>query len=94
MLRDSFDLVLMDLQMPEMDGFEATALIRTRERETSSARVPIIALTAHAMQGDRQRCLDADMDGYVAKPVKPVELFEVIDKVMAGRWPRAGSRWR
>jgi signal transduction histidine kinase/CheY-like chemotaxis protein len=83
MLRDSFDLVLMDLQMPEMDGFEATAMIRTRERETCSARVPIIALTAHAMQGDRQRCLDADMDGYVAKPVKPVELFEVIDRVMA-----------
>ncbi len=83
MLRDSFDLVLMDLQMPEMDGFEATTLIRKRERETASGRVPIIALTAHAMQGDRQRCLDADMDGYVAKPVKPVELFEVIDRVMA-----------
>jgi CheY-like chemotaxis protein len=66
-----------------MDGFEATTLIRKRERETASGRVPIIALTAHAMQGDRQRCLDADMDGYVAKPVKPVELFEVIDRVMA-----------
>jgi CheY-like chemotaxis protein len=73
----------MDLQMPEMDGFEATAAIRTRERETRQPRVPIIALTAHAMQGDRRRCLDADMDGYVAKPIKPVELFEVIDRVMA-----------
>jgi len=81
--RDRFDLVLMDLQMPEMDGFEATAAIRTRERETRQPRVPIIALTAHAMQGDRRRCLDADMDGYVAKPIKPVELFEVIDRVMA-----------
>ena len=83
MLRDQFDLVLMDLQMPEMDGFEATASIRARERASSMPRVPIIALTAHAMQGDRQRCLDADMDGYVAKPIKPVELFEVIDRVIA-----------
>jgi len=74
---------LMDLQMPEMDGFEATASIRARERDAGVPRVPIIALTAHAMQGDRQRCLDADMDGYVAKPIKPVELFEVIDRVIA-----------
>jgi signal transduction histidine kinase/CheY-like chemotaxis protein len=83
MRRDQFDLVLMDLQMPEMDGFEATASIRAHERNSGQPRVPIIALTAHAMQGDRQRCLDADMDGYVAKPIKPVELFEVIDRVMA-----------
>jgi len=81
--RDQFDLVLMDLQMPEMDGFEATAAIRARERANVEPRVPIVALTAHAMQGDRRRCLDADMDGYVAKPIKPVELFEVIDRVMA-----------
>jgi signal transduction histidine kinase/CheY-like chemotaxis protein len=80
---DQFDLVLMDLQMPEMDGFETTASIRARERHARAPRLPIIALTAHAMQGDRQRCLDADMDGYVAKPIKPVELFEVIDRVMA-----------
>jgi CheY-like chemotaxis protein len=80
---EDFDLVLMDLQMPEMDGFEATAAIRAREREARDPRVPIVALTAHAMQGDRQRCMDADMDGYVAKPIKPVELFEVIDRVMA-----------
>jgi signal transduction histidine kinase/CheY-like chemotaxis protein len=84
-LGDVFDLVLMDLQMPEMDGFEATASIRAREREKGVPRVPIIALTAHAMQGDRQRCLDADMDGYVAKPIKPVELFEVIDRVIAAK---------
>jgi signal transduction histidine kinase/DNA-binding response OmpR family regulator len=81
--RDQFDLVLMDLQMPEMDGFEATAAIRAREHGSGEPRVPIIALTAHAMQGDRRRCLDAEMDGYVAKPIKPVELFEVIDRVMA-----------
>jgi signal transduction histidine kinase/CheY-like chemotaxis protein len=82
MIDGRYDLVLMDLQMPEMDGFEATTAIRARERQTRS-RTPIIALTAHAMEGDRQRCLDADMDGYVAKPVKAVELFEVIDRVMA-----------
>jgi signal transduction histidine kinase/CheY-like chemotaxis protein len=89
--RDRFDLVLMDLQMPEMDGFEATAAIRTREREAGHPRVPIIALTAHAMQGDRRRCLEADMDGYVAKPIKPVELFEVIDRVMAANQGAGGS---
>jgi signal transduction histidine kinase/ActR/RegA family two-component response regulator len=64
----SFDLALMDLQMPEMDGFEATAQIRERER-TSGAHLPIIALTANAMVGDRERCLEAGMDGYVSKPV-------------------------
>jgi len=90
--RDRFDLILMDLQMPETDGFEATAAIRTREREADQPRVPIIALTAHAMQGDRRRCLDADMDGYVAKPIKPVELFEVIDRVMAAATTAQDSR--
>jgi CheY-like chemotaxis protein len=62
----AFDLILMDVQMPEMDGFETTRAIRDRERLTG-ARVPIIAMTAHAMQGDRQRCLAAEMDEYVAK---------------------------
>ena len=78
--KESIDLVLMDLQMPEMDGFEATAAIRARERGTG-LRIPIVALTAHAMEGDRQRCLDADMDGYVSKPIDPGELFAVIDQV-------------
>jgi CheY-like chemotaxis protein len=82
--RNGFDLVLMDLQMPEMDGFQATAAIRGRERQAGT-RLAIVALTAHAMEGDRQRCLDADMDGYVSKPIKAVELFEVIDRVMAAR---------
>jgi CheY-like chemotaxis protein len=80
--RERYDLILMDLQMPDMDGFEATAAIRAIERRTG-VRVPIVALTAHAMEGDRQRCLDADMDGYVSKPIRAVELFEVIDRVIA-----------
>jgi two-component system sensor histidine kinase/response regulator len=82
LLEQTVDLVLMDLQMPEMDGFEATAVVRERDRATGR-HTPIVALTAHAMQGDRQRCLDADMDGYISKPVKAVELFEVLDRVMA-----------
>ena len=80
--REPFDLVLMDLQMPEMDGFETTIAIRNDER-SSGRHTPIIAVTAHAMQGDRQRCLDAGMDGYIAKPIKASELFEVIDRVIA-----------
>ena len=73
----SFDLVLMDVQMPEMDGFEATAGIRHLEQTTGS-HVPIIALTAHAMKGDRERCLRAGMDGYIVKPMKPEEILTVI----------------
>jgi two-component system, sensor histidine kinase and response regulator len=76
--RLSFDLVLMDVQMPEMGGFEATAAIRRRER-TTGGHIPIIAMTAHAMKGDRERCLEAGMDGYVAKPVQARELFDAIE---------------
>jgi len=77
-----FDLVLMDVQMPEMDGFEAAAAIRAGEKQ-SGAHVPIVAMTAHAMQGDRQRCLDAGMDAYVAKPVRADDLFATIENVLA-----------
>ncbi|HJX83510.1 MAG TPA: response regulator, partial [Candidatus Angelobacter sp.] len=73
----SFDLVLMDVQMPGMDGFETTATIRARE-STLERHTPIIALTAHAIKGDRQRCLDAGMDGYVSKPINTRELLEEI----------------
>jgi PAS domain S-box-containing protein len=73
----SFDLVLMDVQMPEMDGLEATACIRRQESGTDR-HVPILAMTAHAMKGDRERCLAAGMDGYVSKPIQSRELYEAI----------------
>ncbi|MEP7340013.1 MAG: response regulator, partial [Acidobacteriota bacterium] len=75
--QEHFDIVLMDMQMPEMDGFEATASIRQQELITG-ARIPIIAMTANAMQGDRERCLEAGMDAYVSKPIKAAELFNLI----------------
>ena len=73
-----FDLILMDVQMPEMDGFEATNLIRKHE-ETTGSHIPIIAMTAHAMKGDRERCLESGMDGYVSKPINQNELFDAIE---------------
>jgi PAS domain S-box-containing protein len=94
--RQPFDLVLMDLQMPELDGLEATALIRDREKRLRNQpggcpRVPIIAMTAYAMKGDRERCLEAGMDGYVSKPVRARELFEAIDSIGAG--PGRAGAW-
>jgi signal transduction histidine kinase/CheY-like chemotaxis protein/streptogramin lyase len=78
-VRQHFDAVLMDVQMPEMDGLEATAEIRARERQTGK-RIPIIAITAHAGQVDRERCLEAGMDDYVRKPIQPAELFAAIER--------------
>ena len=74
-----FDLILMDVQMPEMNGYEATAAIREAELATGR-HIPIIAMTAHAMKGDRERCLEAGMDGYVSKPIKSEELFVAIEQ--------------
>jgi CheY-like chemotaxis protein len=78
--RQKFDVVLMDVQMPEMDGFEATRRIRRSEQKTGG-RIPIVAMTAHAMKGDRERCLETGMDGYVSKPLQPSELFETVESL-------------
>ena len=75
-----FDVVLMDVQMPEMGGFETTTVIREREK-TTGGHLPIVAMTAHAMKGDREQCLAAGMDGYVSKPLQPQELFEVVERL-------------
>jgi CheY-like chemotaxis protein len=72
----------MDVQMPEMDGFEATAAIRTQE-QTTGTHLPIVAMTAHVMQGDRERCLEAGMDAYVAKPIQARALFEAIARLVS-----------
>ena len=77
---ESFDAVLMDVQMPEMDGLEATSVIRRREK-ASGGHVPIIAMTAHAMPGDRERCLEGGMDGYIAKPISRKDLMSVLESV-------------
>jgi CheY-like chemotaxis protein/HPt (histidine-containing phosphotransfer) domain-containing protein len=75
------DLVLMDVQMPEMDGLEATAAIRGQE-QASGAHVPILAMTGYAMQGDRERCLAAGMDGYITKPIRATELYGAIERLL------------
>jgi two-component system, sensor histidine kinase and response regulator len=82
--KGSFDLVLMDVQMPEMDGFEATTAIREQEK-SSGTHLPVIALTAHAMKGDRERCLAAGMDAYLSKPIRPQELDDILDGYLARR---------
>jgi two-component system sensor histidine kinase/response regulator len=91
--KQAFDIVLMDLQMPEMGGFEATQRIREKEK-ASGAHLAIIALTAHAMKGDEERCLAGGMDGYVSKPIKLEELFSVMENVAPGitRRPDAKDR--
>jgi len=85
-----FDVALMDLQMPEMGGLEATAAIRASE-EGTGRRLPIIAMTAHAMKGDRERCLQAGMDGYLSKPIQVADLFEAIDRATGAAPPAAAD---
>lgn len=89
--KQSFDIVLMDVMMPEMDGFEATRRIREKEK-VSGAHLPIVALTAHAMQGDRELCLNAGMDGYVSKPIDLEELFSVIENLLSPATPASDSK--
>jgi len=76
----SYSLVLMDVQMPVMDGLEATRAIRSSEAEASGPRVPVVAMTAHAMKGDRERCLEAGMDDYISKPIRPKILKEKLER--------------
>lgn len=76
----SFDLVLMDVQMPEVDGFEATAAIRETEK-TKGGHLPIIAMTAHSLKGDQERCIAAGMDGYISKPIQLEQLLTEIERV-------------
>jgi two-component system sensor histidine kinase/response regulator len=78
--KETFDIVLMDVQMPLMDGFEATAAIREKEK-VSGGHIPIIAMTAHALKGDLDRCLSAGMDGYVSKPIQTNELFAAVERL-------------
>jgi PAS domain S-box-containing protein len=89
---EKFDLILMDVQMPEMDGFAATKAIREREvlartgpdhQTAATSHIPIVAMTAHAMKGDRERCLAAGMDSYISKPLRPQQLYEIIEGVIA-----------
>jgi PAS domain S-box-containing protein len=81
---NQFDVVLMDIQMPEMGGFEATAAIRAKEKLTGG-HVPIIAMTAHALKGDQERCISAGMDGYVSKPIRTSELFSTIESMLQNK---------
>ena len=83
--REAFDLILMDVQMPVLGGLEAAACIRERERVAGcGARIPIIALTANAMAGDRERCIESGMDEYLTKPIQARDLFAMMERVMAG----------
>ncbi|MCK4224314.1 MAG: response regulator [candidate division Zixibacteria bacterium] len=86
--RTTYNLILMDVQMPKMDGFEATKAIR--ERKDEKKHTPIVAMTAHAMKGDRERCLNSGMDDYISKPIEPQELFDAIEKWTKSYDPRKG----
>jgi CheY-like chemotaxis protein len=85
----SFDLILMDIQMPVMDGYQATQAIRELERQRGLQRTPVIALTARAMAGDAAACIQAGMDGYISKPIHPAELLQTMERFAARRQPPA-----
>ncbi|HEX3544257.1 MAG TPA: response regulator [Candidatus Acidoferrum sp.] len=83
-VKENFQLVLMDIQMPSMDGFEATAAIRDAEKLTGK-HIPIVAMTPHALKGDQDRCMAAGMDGYVSKPIRSLDLFAVIERLLLSK---------
>ena len=85
--RQRYDLVLMDIQMPNLDGLQATVALRNPGSGVLDCRVPVVAMTAHAMREDRQRCLDAGMDGYLSKPIEPAALLELLNRHL----PKAGA---
>jgi len=87
--KQDFDVMLMDVQMPEMDGFGATLAIREKEKSTGG-HIPIIAMTAHALKGDEERCLSVGMDAYISKPIRTNELFATIERVL-GNSSQAGA---
>ena len=89
--KEVFDLVFMDVQMPEMDGLQAVAAIRKHE-ELGSKHQAVIALTAHAMEGDQDRCLAAGMDGYLSKPIRPQELDAILETYVARRREMPNSK--
>jgi CheY-like chemotaxis protein len=89
MLNQPYTLVLMDVQMPEMDGFEATQ--EFRKKDTAGKKTPIIAMTAHAMKGDRERCLAAGMDDYLSKPLEPKEFHQTLNKWISISIPKTGT---
>jgi len=77
---EDFDLIFMDVQMPEMDGLEATRKIRNPQSKIPNRDIPIVAMTAHAMKGDREMCLEAGMDDYITKPIKREIVFEILER--------------
>lgn len=85
-----FELVLMDVQMPRMDGFEATAAIREQEKLTGG-HIPIVARTANALVGDREKCIASGMDAYVSKPIRTSELFAIIEKMLSSQPKREAT---
>jgi signal transduction histidine kinase/CheY-like chemotaxis protein/HPt (histidine-containing phosphotransfer) domain-containing protein len=82
---DSFDIIFMDMQMPILDGYGAVRLIREIESQRSAPPIPIVAMTAYALQGDREKCLAAGMDAYLSKPVRPYDILETLDRLLPGR---------
>jgi two-component system, sensor histidine kinase and response regulator len=88
--KEPYDLVLMDVQMPELDGHEATALIRAKEQATGT-HIPIVAMTANAMKGDEERCLACGMDAYIPKPIRADRLFEIVETASRFHGPRVGT---